>query len=214
MHIDCKDAYQNGHTISGVYTINPDNQTEFKVYCDMDTDGGGWTVIQRRFDGSVSFNRNWAECESGFGNKTGEYWLGLSYMHRLTTSASQVLRVDMEDFEGGSAYARYTTFTVGNATDSYQLLVSGYSGTAGDAMIYNSRQKFSTRDRDNEEYRGNCAILRKGPWWHNLCSYANLNGKYYSSRHVGDQGTVTWYYWKNSLRWYSLKKTSMKLRRK
>ena len=119
MHIDCKDAYQNGHTTSGVYTINPDNQTEFKVYCDMDTDGGGWTVIQRRFDGSVTFDRNWAECESGFGNKTGEYWLGLSYIHRLTTSASQDLRVDLEDFEGGTAYTRYTTFTVANAANSY-----------------------------------------------------------------------------------------------
>ena len=110
MYIDWKDAYQNGLTTStsGVYTINPDNQTEFKVYCDMDTDGGGWTVIQRRFDGSVSFDRNWAECENGFGNKTGEYWLGLSYMHRLTTSASQDMRVDLEDFEGGSAYARFT----------------------------------------------------------------------------------------------------------
>ena len=155
--IDCKDAYHNGHNTSGVYTINPDNQTEFKVYCDMDTDGGGWTVIQHRCDGSVSFDRNWAECESGFGTKTGEYWLGLSYMHRLTTSALQDLRVDLEDFEGGSAYACYTTFTVANAANSYQLLVSGYSGTAGDAMSYHSGRKFSTKVRDNDMSSGNCA---------------------------------------------------------
>ena len=150
MYIDCKDAYQNGHNTSGVYTINPDNQTEFKVYCDMDTDGGGWTVIQRRFDGSVSFDRNWTEYESGFGNKTGEYWLGLSYMHRLTTSASQDLRVDLEDFEGGSAYAHYSKFAVLTATKSYRMRVSRYSGTAGNALYYNSRQKFTTRDRDND----------------------------------------------------------------
>jgi len=214
VYIDCKDAYQNGHNTSGVYTINPDNQTEFKVYCDMDTDGGGWTVIQRRFDGSVSFDRNWAECESGFGNKTGEYWLGLSYIHRLTTSASQDLRVDLEDFEGGSAYARYTTFTVANATDSYQLLVSGYSGTAGDAMYDNSNmlsgQRFTTRDRDNDHRSGvNCAAFYKGPWWHNNCYYGNLNGKYNSSQYsVG----IIWYQWKRS--WNSLKTASMKLRRK
>ena len=207
MYIDCKDAYQNGLTTSGVYIINPDNQNEFMVYCDMDTDGGGWTLIHCRFDGSVSFDRNWTDYEIGFGNKTGEYWLGLSYIHRLTTSASQDLRVDMEDFEGGSAYARYTTFTVANAADSYRLLVSGYSGTAGDALTYNSGQKFSTKDRGS-----NCAKQRKGPWWYRGCSYSHLNSKYYSSRHVGDVGGVTWYYWKNT--WYSLKTASMKLRRK
>ena len=214
VYIDCKDACQNGHTTSGVYTINPDNQTVFKVYCDMDTDGGGWTVIQRRFDGSVSFDRNWVDCESGFGNKSGEYWLGLHYIHRLTTSALQDLRVDLEDFEGGSAYARYSTFTVANAADSYRLLVSGYSGTAGDAMAYNSGYRFTTKDNDNDIRSGvNCATQYKGPWWHWSCSNANLNGKYYSSRHVGDFGGVTWYQWKNNS-WYSMKTTSMKLRRK
>ena len=92
MYLDCKDAYQNGRTTSGLYTINPDNQTAFQVYCDMDTSGGGWTVIQRRFDGSLSFDRTWSECARGFGNKSGEYWLGLNYIHRLTTSAGQLLR--------------------------------------------------------------------------------------------------------------------------
>ena len=37
----------------------------------------------------------------------------------------------------------------------------------------------------------------------------NLNGKYYSSRHVGDQGGVTWYYWKTNF--YSMKTASMKI---
>ena len=209
MYNDCKDVYQNGHNTSGVYTINPDNQTEFKVYCDMDTDGGGWTVIQRRFDGSVSFDRNWTDCESGFGNKTGEYWLGLSYIHRLTTSASQDLRVDMEDFEGGSAYARYTTFTVSTAADSYRMRISGYSGTAGDSMSFNSGSRFTTKDRDNDMHSINCATKFKGPWWHSSgCFQANLNGKYNSSQYaVG----IMWFHWKRN--YNSLKTANMKLRR-
>ena len=170
VYIDCKDAYEQGQTTDGVYTINPDNQTAFQVYCDMTNDGGGWTMLQRRFDGSVDFNQTWTICENTFGNLTGEHWLGLINMHRLTASAPQELRVDLEDFNRNTRYARYSTFTVGNTTTDYRLLVSGYSGTAGDAglgLSYHSGSKFSTIDRDNDVYYDNCALTTlAGPWWY------------------------------------------------
>ena len=123
-YLDCKDAYQKGQTTSGNYTINPDNQTAFQVYCDMDTDGGGWTVFQRRMDGSVDFYRNWTDYERGFGNLTGEHWLGLKNISRLT-STSQELRVDLGDFDGSKRYAHYDSFSVAGANDNYRLNVSG-----------------------------------------------------------------------------------------
>ena len=210
-YIDCKDAYDQGQTTDGVYTINPDNQTVLQVYCDMTTDGGGWTMLQRRFDGSVNFNQTWTICEHTFGNLTGEHWLGLINMHRLTASAPQELRVDLESFRNNTSYARYSNFTVGSTSTKYRLLVSGYSGTAGDGgrgLSYNSGSRFTTIDSDNDQRSTNCALTSKsGPWWYNSCSYVGLNGKYHV--HPSATGAIYWFAWSGP---YSLKKVSMKIR--
>ena len=50
---NCAELYKSGRRISGVYTIDPDGSGAFNVYCDQTTANGGWTVIQKRMDGSV-----------------------------------------------------------------------------------------------------------------------------------------------------------------
>ena len=198
-----------GQTTSGVYTIQPDSQPAFQVYCDMETDGGGWTVFQRRMDGSVDFYRNWTDYQQGFGNLSGEFWLGLDKIHRLTSTPSE-LRVDMRDFEGNSAYAQYTTFSVGDSASKYILSVSGYSGTAGDSFGGQSGQKFSTRDQDNDAWGGSCAQRYKGGWWYSICHSSNLNGLYHGGSHSSYADGVNWRTWKGYH--YSLKFTEMKVR--
>ena len=120
--------FNSGKKSSGIFSINPDGSGAFNVFCDQATDGGGWTVFQKRLDGSVDFYLNWASYKTGFGSLNGEFWLGLDKIHRLTNSGSYKLRVDLEDMSGNTAYAEYNTFTVGSEETKYQLNVGSYSG--------------------------------------------------------------------------------------
>ena len=175
----------------------------------METDDGGWTVFQRRKDGSVDFYRNWTDYENGFGCLTGEFWLGLSKIHRLTKEGSNTLRVDLEDFEGNTAYANYSTFNVSDGSTEYIITVGGYSGTAGDSLAYHNGSRLSTRDNDNDN-GNNCAQSHTGAWWYNGCYHSSLNGRYFNTSTINSQGII-WWYWKNAD--ISLKFTEMKTRR-
>ena len=183
-----------------------------QVYCDMETDGGGWTVFQRRMDGSVDFDRIWRAYENGFGNLNFEFWLGLSKIHRLTKARQATeLVVKLTDFEGNTSYARYSTFSIGDSSTEYTLTIAGYSGTAGDSMTNSNNMKFTTRDNHNDHYGCNCATSAEGAWWYNECSTADarLNGVYHDSAVTG-RNTVSWYRWKNDME--SLQFVEIKIR--
>ncbi|XP_053197000.1 microfibril-associated glycoprotein 4-like [Scomber japonicus] len=178
----------------------------------MDSDGGGWTVFQRRMDGSVNFYRPWDQYKMGFGKAAGEYWLGLDNLFRLTNSRRNELRVDMEDFSGNKAFARYSSFSIDPESHGYRLHVSGFTdGGAGDALSYHNGQKFTTFDKDQDSHSGNCASLQLGAFWYVGCSNTNPNGVY---RWGYDDAVyrvgVEWLHWKGSN--YSLKAISMKIR--
>ncbi|XP_046861361.1 ryncolin-4-like [Xenia sp. Carnegie-2017] len=205
---DCTEVQNNGKNESGVYQIDPDGQGSFNVYCDMTSNGGGWTVFQRRLDGSVDFYRGWNDYKEGFGNLNSEFWLGLDKIYRLTSARRNKLRVDLGDWSGNKAYAEYDYFAVKNENKKYQLSLGNYSGNAGDSLRYHNDMAFSTKDSDNDKSRVNCATNSKGAWWHKNCYNSNLNGHYYSGNQYKYKG-VTWYYWKV---YESLKFTEMKIK--
>eukprot|EP00079_Xenopus_tropicalis_P012917 XP_002940496.1 PREDICTED: fibrinogen-like protein 1 [Xenopus tropicalis] len=225
VYADCAEIYNDGHKQSAFYKIKPlQSADSFYAFCDM-SEGGGWTVFQRRSDGSQNFNRNWTEYKQGFGDFTsakGEYWLGNENLHYLTLQGDYILRVELVDFEGQRRFAQYKSFSVGDEETSYQMSCGEYTGTAGDSITagFNpevtwwanlSGMKFSTQDRDNDNYEGNCAEEDKGGWWFNRCHAANLNGWYYKGPYTSktDDGIV-WYTWHGW--WYSLKSVTMKIR--
>ena len=180
----------------------------------METDGGGWTVFQRRVDGSVDFYRGWSDYEQGFGSFTGEFWLGLSKIHRLSKPGNKTLRIDLGDFSNQFAYAKYSYFSVGDSTKDYTLSLSGYSGNAGDTMLSHQEstngRRFTTKDRDNDLHpSGNCAVSHSGAWWYHSCHGANLNGLYLRGNHSSYANGVEWTTWTGYH--YSLRFTEMKL---
>ena len=202
---DCSDLLKSGQTQSGVYSVDPDGKGSFNVYCDMRTDGGGWTVFQRRRDGSVDFYRGWNDYKSGFGQLTAEFWLGNDKIHRLTASGPSSLRVELEDWNGAKAYAKYGRFSIGNEQALYRLEVSSYSGTAGNSLAYHNNMAFTTKDRDNDIYSINCAVSYTGAWWYRNCYLSSLNGKYLGEK-IDDRG-LRWHHFRRSLKF-----TEMKLR--
>ncbi|XP_053783050.1 angiopoietin-4 isoform X3 [Desmodus rotundus] len=118
---DCADIQRFGANASGIYTIHVANMTEpRKVFCDMDTNGGGWTLIQRRENGSVNFQRKWKDYKQGFGDPAGEHWLGNELVHQLTSRAAYSLRLELQDWEGNKAYAQYEHFQLGSEEQLYR----------------------------------------------------------------------------------------------
>ncbi|ERE89713.1 fibroleukin [Cricetulus griseus] len=199
---DCSDYYMIGKRSSETYRVTPDHRnSSFLVYCDMETMGGGWTVLQARLDGSTNFTRYWKDYKAGFGNLEREFWLGNDKIHLLTKSKEMILRIDLEDFKGLKLYALYDEFYVANEFLKYRLHIGNYNGTAGDALrfskYYNHDLKFfTTPDRDNDRYPyGNCGLYYSSGWWFDACLSANLNGKYYHQKYRGVRNGIFWGTW-------------------
>ncbi|NP_001315274.1 microfibril-associated glycoprotein 4 isoform X1 [Danio rerio] len=218
MPFDCSDIYKSGETLSGVYTIYPAGETPVWVYCQMLSDGkdeenGGWTVIQRRMDGSVNFYRPWRDYKRGFGNVEGEYWLGLENLYQLTRHKKFMLRVDLEDFEGRRGFAQYSSFSVGCECEGYKLQVSGFTdGGAGDSLSGHNGVKFSTFDKDQDTYDKNCAKEFLGAFWYGSCHTTNPNAVYLWGEDATHHAIgVCWYTWKGT-HTVSMKIISMKIK--
>uniref|UniRef100_A0A8C9ZZP7 Angiopoietin-like 2a n=1 Tax=Sander lucioperca TaxID=283035 RepID=A0A8C9ZZP7_SANLU len=210
---DCLDALEGGYTTSGMYLLKPDNSNQLmQVWCDQRHDPGGWTVILRRQDGSVNFFRNWETYKQGFGNIDGEHWLGLENIYWLTNQGTYKLLVTLEDWTGRKTFAEYASFRVESEADFYRLRVGRYHGNAGDSLTWHNSKQFTTLDKDNDVYAGNCAHYQKGGWWYNACAHSNLNGVWYRGGHYRSryQDGVYWAEFRGGA--YSLKKVTMMIR--
>ncbi|XP_006635419.2 ficolin-1-like [Lepisosteus oculatus] len=209
---NCKELLDQGNYMSGWYTVRIAGGKALQVFCDMETDGGGWLVIQRRMDGSVDFYRDWNAYKKGFGNQQTEFWLGNDNINALTASGNFQLRIDLKDFDDIATFAKYQSFKILGESDKYKLLLGNFmGGTAGDSLTSHNNQAFSTKEQDNDSYGGgNCATAYSGAWWYNVCHDSNLNGLYLKGHHDSFANGINWHSGKGYN--YSYKYSGMKIR--
>ncbi|CAM4571103.1 unnamed protein product [Lepidochelys kempii] len=208
---NCKELLDRGYTLSGRYNIYLHDCKAMTVLCDMDTDGGGWIVFQRRVDGSVDFYRDWNTYKRGFGSRLSEFWLGNDNIHLLTSISRNVLRIDLRDFDDNYEFATFSSFRITGETEKYTLIVGPFvNGTAGDSLMEHNGMMFSTYDHDNDVSLLNCAEAFKGAWWYKDCHASNLNGLYLKGAHESYANGVNWKSSKGHN--FSYKMTEMKIR--
>ncbi|XP_007665033.1 angiopoietin-related protein 5 [Ornithorhynchus anatinus] len=234
--LDCTDVKDTigsvSKTPSGLYIIHPEGAGyPFEVMCDMEFRGGGWTVIQKRIDGIIDFQRLWCDYLDGFGDLLGEFWLGLKKIFYIVNqkNASFMLHVALESEDDMSASASYDNFWLEDEASFFKIHLGRYSGgNAGDAFRGLKKEDnqnampFSTSDVDSDGCHPACllsgrsvkscsAFNNQTGWWFNQCGVANLNGAH---RAPGKPlRGIQWDTWLVNNTRVKIKSVSMRIRR-
>lgn len=149
-------------------------------------------LVQQHFGGSLLFNRSWEEFKIGFGNTSGNYWIGNDRLHQLTKDGQYKLRVDLlSQFNGRWYWAEYDGFSVADESTDYTLFVSDYSGNAGDGMTVDGVTNYNINGAKFQTYdhyvQSDCISAshsdKVGGFWytrHRYCGHAQVN------RHLQD----------------------------
>ena len=175
------DVYQMRKCVPGCDKITLFTTVTSDVYCKMDDQRGGWTVIQRNhFDSHDYFNNSWKDYVEGFGNLEDNFWYGLKSIHCLTQNRPWEMKINYHIKNGDWYHPHYNQFSVGSASEGYPLTIGGYTG--GDDIDWFADHplngmKFSTPGTDNDRSSGNCAAQWKTGWWYNNCTNININTK-------------------------------------
>jgi len=142
---------------------------------------GEWIVVQHRGqhgNPADTFAKTFAEYEAGF-TVGEEFWLGLRKLAELTQEGDWELKVELSSWgKLGGKTATYSDFSVGPAP-RYQLNVgkARMGSRMVDALRYSSGAAFSAKDKDQDQWTGNCSKrFGSAGWWFKSCFWSNLNG--------------------------------------
>jgi len=167
----CLDILENGvETGDGLYTIVPDSLGELTVWCDMTTDGGGWTLLQRTVwdweesRALLTTYDDWYTTSVGNPDPGRAFRVAGRGWPQLARNREHLLTLVPRDLDsGGDCDALHYKGTDG------RVLVSSYAayitGMQSSVSIVNS-DTLSTTDRGPSQ---SCVSTHAVPWFYGGC---------------------------------------------
>ncbi|MBC7869071.1 prepilin-type N-terminal cleavage/methylation domain-containing protein [Candidatus Saccharibacteria bacterium] len=165
----------------GIYWINPAG-TPLQVYCDMNNDGGGWTLALQNNSTVATPSPNWTNAINS-NNVSGtlssdqasfDVLVGLGYWNSIGTQ----LKVQTGTSPSNISHKAIYTFVL-SVNNNYAINLSNQNillGVTTPGIYSNHNTKpFSTYDADHDTNAGNCATYYNNhPWWYTSCWGGNF----------------------------------------